>query len=277
MPSDSQKFTTLEFFRGVAALFVVLFHYQFYTTEYFGSPPSLARLFEGGHAGVEFFFVLSWFIIYYIHRQDIGRPGQIANFVEKRSIRIMPMYWTIITISCIAFLIHPSWGKEKDLTAAKVIMDYLLVPRDGQLILAPAWTLKQEMIFYVILATIISYSRIGIGLFCFWQASIVLANLVVFSGVWSYHQNAVYTSLLDIHDIGFGIGVICAWIATSTSVWRPRLSALLILLGSVIMFSMMSIELIEDKNFYELQSFVEQIAISALHHLVRDDNPGSGS
>jgi exopolysaccharide production protein ExoZ len=61
--------------RGVAALMVVFYHTtrSLSLPQYLGYIP-LNNVFGFGHAGVDFFFVLSGFIITRTHTVDIGRP-----------------------------------------------------------------------------------------------------------------------------------------------------------------------------------------------------------
>jgi peptidoglycan/LPS O-acetylase OafA/YrhL len=75
----------LQIGRGFAALFVVLFHLNnsvWGIGKYFRDPFSQALGF--GNAGVQFFFVLSGFIIYLVHADDIGVPEQFRRLVFKK-------------------------------------------------------------------------------------------------------------------------------------------------------------------------------------------------
>src|SRR5689334_16306076 len=82
------RIVTLEVGRGVAALLVALFHCTGMYQKYFGTTV-FDYAFHGGHSGVEYFFVLSGFIIYYMHANDIGQPERFGNFAVKRAIRIL--------------------------------------------------------------------------------------------------------------------------------------------------------------------------------------------
>lgn len=79
--------------RGIAAMMVVLFHLggAMSAEKYFGDLTYI-RLFRFGSAGVEFFFVLSGFIIMYAHQKDIGRPDALAYYARRRAVRIYPSY-----------------------------------------------------------------------------------------------------------------------------------------------------------------------------------------
>jgi len=74
----------LQVFRGIAAMLVVYHHANQEVIELYGDN-ALRSLFDFGDAGVQFFFVLSGFIIYYVHRRDIGGSGQLAfQYVRRR-------------------------------------------------------------------------------------------------------------------------------------------------------------------------------------------------
>ncbi len=64
--------------RGVAALMVVLYHATraLSLPQYLGYIP-FDNAFGFGHAGVDFFFVLSGFIIMHAHAADIGKPERL--------------------------------------------------------------------------------------------------------------------------------------------------------------------------------------------------------
>src|ERR1700733_654168 len=121
---NTKRFGSLELGRGCAALLVILYHNGGICEKYFGSFPSLHTPFRGGHAGVEYFFVLSGFIIYFAHAGDRGRSDRILDFVKKRAIRIVPMYWIVISLMTMMFILHPVWGTEKALDAWKIFRDY---------------------------------------------------------------------------------------------------------------------------------------------------------
>jgi hypothetical protein len=58
-------------------------------------------------------------------------------------------------LSCVSFAVHPAWGARKAFNLYDIVADYLMLPRAGQLLLEPAWTFKQDALFYLILGAII--------------------------------------------------------------------------------------------------------------------------
>ena len=95
MSTAVNRFELIEIGRGIAALLVVFFHATAIAglPKYFGQAP-LAGLFSFGYAGVDFFFVLSGFIIFYSTAKNHGNPRAIFSYVKHRLIRIYPIYWS---------------------------------------------------------------------------------------------------------------------------------------------------------------------------------------
>ena len=94
-------YQSLQGCRAVAAALVVLFHLggTFAQDRYFGFK-ALDGPFAWGDAGVDFFFVLSGFLITLAHRRDFGRPAELSRYLSKRALRIYPTYWVICLAVC---------------------------------------------------------------------------------------------------------------------------------------------------------------------------------
>ena len=256
---NQQKLMSLEIYRGLAAAMVVLFHYHFYVGEYFGRAPALSRIFEGGHAGVEFFFILSGFIIFATHRRDLGQASALPTFVRKRAVRILPMYWIVITLSLLA-LLWAGWAKSRSMTWANILCDYLLLPTDGPLLLAPAWTLKVEALFYAFFCLAILRPALGLGAFLAWNAAIVAVNGVV--ALQGGDLTGAYVNFFfDIHKLGFGLGILCAILCNSARPYGRRGSLVLLALGAAALLGMMTFEAVEDANFDDVQPFREKLFV----------------
>jgi peptidoglycan/LPS O-acetylase OafA/YrhL len=76
---------------AIAALIVVAFHANVFILPdrlYHGGAAS--RAFNMGYAGVEFFFVLSGFIMFYVHAKDFSLPHWAPDFLRKCIGRINP-------------------------------------------------------------------------------------------------------------------------------------------------------------------------------------------
>ena len=226
----------LQYGRGIAALLVVLFHADGMTLDYLGEY-GFAGAFRAGHSGVEFFFLLSGFIIYNVHRTDIGAP-KVGNYLMKRAIRVLPMFWmTIIPLGLVMLLI-PSLGADRELTVPLFLADDLLIPRNGVLTFPPAWTLQHEVIFYLVFATIILAPRWGVVLFAVWQAACLVALLF---GLIPQDYLLPISKLFGFYNFGFlfGLAIGIAYHRFDFQSMRPLLvgGGLLALIGLVICFA----------------------------------------
>jgi exopolysaccharide production protein ExoZ len=172
---SSGEIMPLQYGRAVAALLVCLFHYE--GARYHNPDPAawggyFDFFFRAGHSGVEFFFILSGFIIFHAHHRDLGQPERLGSFYRKRAIRILPMFWLIVIPFGLAILAISSRGV---LTPGKFLLDIFLIPREGTLTLPAAWTLQHEVVFYLVFGVLILNIRLGMVVLALWQ----LACLVV--------------------------------------------------------------------------------------------------
>jgi peptidoglycan/LPS O-acetylase OafA/YrhL len=137
---------SLQLFRGAAALLIVLYHASGVLEKYFGGY-SYARALIFASCGVQFFFVLSGFIILYAHRGYIGRPRALGRYLAKRLVRIYPPYW-IVSLALLPFWLWLGQGYHRDL--GSFVLSMLLVPQGHEPHLAVAWSLVHEMLFYLL-------------------------------------------------------------------------------------------------------------------------------
>lgn len=162
---------SVQAFRGIAALLVLLFHTTQFISRKYGVAP-LEGLFFFGFAGLHLFFVLSGYIIYFIHRQDIGLPRRLPNFARKRIIRIYPTYWVILAIYAAA----PLLAGKLDL-AGLWRNAALFGEMPHRFVVPTAWTLWYEMMFYALFGLLILAGRPVYLLFAAWFAGIVLVQV----------------------------------------------------------------------------------------------------
>ncbi len=203
------RLVTLEIGRGVAALLVCMFHFgSGFGDKYFGMSWS-GNFFSGGRAGVQYFFVLSGFIIYWIHNSDFGRIGSLKVFLRKRFERLYPIYWFIFIPVAAMMILVPGLGGEKDLTLWKVVFDFLLLPSEGTSVIPPTWTLHREILFYGLFAFTIFKPRIGWPLIFVWQLLCLTNGFFDFTG-GDYRDwpNVIFGD----QNVGFGLGMIAAFI-----------------------------------------------------------------
>ncbi len=177
---------SLQIGRGFAALFVVLYHLNnsvWGIAKYFPDP--FSPLLSFGNAGVQFFFVLSGFIIYLVHADDTGRPRRLLSFAFKRFVRVYPTYWVVLFAVLAALLMNPALGTLGERTVSRVAASVLLIPYPQDPIVSVAWTLEHELLFYTIFSIVILNASIGKWVFVAWQAA-CLANTLAGSSEFPY-------------------------------------------------------------------------------------------
>ena len=153
--------------RGVAALLVVLYHAALRVEGDTSGSAVLWGLPHFGHAGVDFFFVLSGFIISFVHRTDIDRPDRLGHYLERRFTRVFPFYWLVLAFYILdIWLLHPARMPG----AREIFSNVLLLPQMLDQIVGGAWTLVFEIMFYLVFAIAICSRRAGAAVLCAWAA-----------------------------------------------------------------------------------------------------------
>lgn len=137
----------LDLMRGVAAISVVLYHYLYrgwingeFTEESFGGYDGF---FKYGYIGVQFFFVISGYMI-----ARSMKDKSPYEFFRSRILRLYPAYWVCLTITLVVMIV---WGGEIfTINFYDALLNYTMI---SKLIGVPFvdgayWTLIYEIIFY---------------------------------------------------------------------------------------------------------------------------------
>lgn len=204
----------LQYLRGIAILLVVLSHCASLSSGVSGTNGPVDGLLDHGRLGVDIFFQISGFIIALVSLNGprfIPAIG-IGAFFGRRFIRIVPLMW--IAIFCFAIL--QAAGHVR-LDAVGYLRSILLLP--GELLPAPLWTLRQELIFYVIFAlSFLTGGRWRIVMLL-WMVAIIVSYDIC--GL-SWHGSPL-ALLFNLRNLGFGAGVLVAllWLRHGGG-WRFR-------------------------------------------------------
>ena len=139
------KLGALELGRFIAALMVMLSHAVPFVNRHAASPDGL--VFGGlafpGSLGVQFFFVLSGFVMASSHHQDFGSLAAVPRFWWRRACRIYPAYWLALLI--------PVYYLYRGMHPVETLHLFLADPwvsNDFQEFIPAAWTLRFELAFY---------------------------------------------------------------------------------------------------------------------------------
>jgi peptidoglycan/LPS O-acetylase OafA/YrhL len=112
-----------------------------------------------GDAGVDLFFAISGFIMLHVHRNDFGQARAPLNFMLRRILRIVPIYWFLTTVALIVLMVAPQLFTThyRGIDLPWIIGSYLFVPIappgwNATPVVGVGWTLNFEMFFYVVFA-----------------------------------------------------------------------------------------------------------------------------
>jgi len=183
--------------------------------QYTGYIP-LSGFFNFGHAGVDCYFVLSGFIIYFVHHKDIGRADRLQRYAWRRATRIYPIYWIVTGFVLAASMAHP---EKPDI--AHIAKSLLLFPENADPIVGVAWTLNREVLFYLMFLTLIVQRHLGILLFALWAALIASWPLGFLPNTFTFEF------LTSPYNMQFFMGMGAAYLVLNSRVPSPRLLALL--------------------------------------------------
>src|SRR6185295_16151920 len=211
----SERIFGLDAFRGLAALFVFLFH--FWTFYFLGKNISWGGLdftapFAAGHLGVDLFFVLSGFLIFLAYI----RSSSLQSYLRRRLLRIVPLA-TFFTLSMF-FVLHDfsATGFVQLFAHLSFLQGFFQSTYHG---LHPVmWTLSVEMLFYLVLPLLIFFGRNKLWHFLLILSALLLLNfwyraqIFPFFSNWSVFERIFYSEQLwgrfDEFALGMGLGVL---------------------------------------------------------------------
>lgn len=206
----------------MAAASVVLFHTEVTLAlpKYWGR--SIFHLFSPGYCGVEFFFVLSGFVILLAHRNDFGRTDKVVPFLVKRFRRIYPTLWATLAVMIpVTFLMFRSQFDLAGLPGA-----LLILPSLKETWLAVEWTLRHEIIFYLLFALCLWKPKLGLPVLAVW------AILSIGDVIFDYDNQWIAWFLARFHLL-FAAGMVAGWLFINNKIALPRVQFIL----GVLLFS----------------------------------------
>jgi peptidoglycan/LPS O-acetylase OafA/YrhL len=211
------RLDSIEVCRGIAATMVLFSHCgrTLGAPANFGQAP-FGQFFQFGRSGVDFFFVLSGFLIALLHWSDIGRPDKLKRYSFRRVTRIYPTYWlfllAIIPFDVLTRTLFDSYG---DLW--EVAKSILLLPQK-ETIVHVTWSLRNELLFYVLFGLLIWNRGIGATVAVVWIAVLMVRPFAF--GSASNPWTEVLTAPMNFE---FLAGVALGWAFPRVEPTRPGL------------------------------------------------------
>lgn len=156
-PADN-RFYILDPLRFIAAYGVLLYHYSIYWENH----EVWAGIFKYGYLGVNFFFLLSGFVI-----MISARNRGAFQFAYARALRIYPtfIFCLLVTLFVSYYMSGVQYSLKEIFSNALIVNDYLGIPNiDGVY-----WTLQAELKFYgcvflLLLAGVIHHWKWWVGI-----------------------------------------------------------------------------------------------------------------
>lgn len=215
----SDKFELIEAGRGIAALCVVLMHAaNLMDVPHFSGHVGLGGVFNFGYVGVDFFFVLSGFVITHAHLRDIGRPERIPRYLWRRFSRIYPIFWISLALA-VAVTAAGRLAMSKpvglEFGATDVFATLLLLPIAEPKFIGVAWSLQYEVMFYLLFVAALVHRWALAALLAAWVLGVALR-----AGGWLDHT---LFGLLTGHTFQFILGgLLAAWVSRQAPAASPR-------------------------------------------------------
>lgn len=164
----ANRFIVLDSFRGICALCVVLFHLHI--------SYSLTELtfFRNSHLFVEFFFVLSGFVLSHTYKRSLLNFNDFKPFIIKRIFRLYPLHLFMLVLFIIFefgkwlaeikgfnFNGHAFSGSNAPLEIIPNIflLQSWLNNADALSFNGPSWSISAEIYVYIFFAIVLIFSR----------------------------------------------------------------------------------------------------------------------
>lgn len=227
-PAARTTFDRVQLLRFVAAASVVLFHAQGTARTYLADDRTLLPFLRFGDRGVDLFFVISGFIIYYTSRE---RERDWRLFLRRRIERVVPLYW-LFTIIAFCILLVPGASRSSG------PIDYYNLPRSlffmawtfgsGRTPLVyPGWSLEYEMLFYLVTAGMMACAPRA------WRTVPLILSGLVLSGAVLGRESLAARFFTEPMLLEFLFGVLAAQLVLERQIRPVTLAAVGVALVAV--------------------------------------------
>lgn len=252
-------FENLDGLRFLCFLSVFFFH-SFHTEyDYISNSPVynfiVKDIFGNGNLGVNFFFVLSGFLITYLLIQEKKLNGQInlKKFWMRRILRIWPLFYFAVLFGFVAFpLLKSAFGQAPNETATPLYYIFFLNNFDlinnglpDASILSILWSVAIEEQFYFIWPIILFILPLN----KYWIAfSLIIISSLVFRALNNTPILHEFHTLSCIGDMA--IGAMGAWLIIINKKFRKKISNLKSYQISIIYLAFLGIFLFRDEVLF---------------------------
>jgi exopolysaccharide production protein ExoZ len=197
------RLLNIQILRAFAAMAVVLFHAAGSGSAYLGSQFSfLAPIVNHAGYGVDLFFVISGFIMYYINQTN---PVPRATFIINRVKRIVPAYWAFTVLTLLLAASMPGInGAQPSALEVMRSFSFLSFLGDKMPVVFVGWSLEYEMFFYLSLFFAFGLSKRP------WDLILIIFAIMVAAGVFLQPSSPALRFLMNPVILEFCFGIVVA-------------------------------------------------------------------
>lgn len=194
------KIESIQFLRALAVALVVYTHIMDSPLSNNSVQKNYMFLENWGAIGLDLFYIISGFIMTIVTPSYI-QSGNWKDFITKRIVRVIPLYWVL---SMLSFSLSTIKGTAPH--AEKIWKTILFLPVSGSEFIFPVipvgWSLSLEVYFYILIAILIKTA--GKNIFHYLVGILLLLAL---AGNFSNPQNHVLKFLFSplLTEFAFGI------------------------------------------------------------------------
>jgi exopolysaccharide production protein ExoZ len=177
-PARTKPLISIQVARGLAALAVVAYHASLTQVKYYSGVNILPSIFSHGQSGVDLFFVISGFVMVLTTSTKHGNVRESGKFLWNRFFRIYPTYWVYFLVLVPVLLFLPGFVNSSEGGKVDLFTSFFLLPSSTLPLLLVAWTLTNELWFYVVFAVILLLPRrFLVPALALWFVILVAVNL----------------------------------------------------------------------------------------------------
>jgi exopolysaccharide production protein ExoZ len=225
------RLDNVQLLRGIAATSVICEHAfdQFSNHPIAAMPILHSPIGSVWGNGVDIFFVISGFIMYYLSHDHFADKGYPAEFLKRRIVRVVPTYWLFTTMMVLAAVLRPDTVNNGTGSPWHLISSYLFIPSprpDGLMhpVLGLGWTLNYEMFFYACYTIALFFpARLGLSVLIGSFAAFACLHLWMPEGILSFWTAPII--------LEFVAGMVIAMVFVRGIRIRPIQAALLFAAG----------------------------------------------
>ena len=227
----------IQILRFFAAVAVVAFHALGHPPVGFEVPESpISLALSYGGRGVDLFFVISGFIIFYATDRAKLTPAQ---FLRRRVERIVPLYFFVIfAVTVLAITLPATFGTPDWYTPRHILKSLAFIAfTDGDVpVVYVGWSLEYEMYFYLAVALLMALTR------DVWRNIVMIFSALAIIGRIPGVESALgnYAFFADPMILEFVLGVIAGCAFVNGRISWPMLVAAACAIAAVLVTDPMS-------------------------------------